>query len=357
MDKILDNIYNIVVIFIKIYTMSVKKNKILLSLFVIGLVGFSCHKPNAPKEQETGLFTQHIGIDGIDRRYAIYIPQDYKNISLPIIFELHGGGVYIEDMTGESGHKTPFKLWMEIAENEKFIVVYPEGLNGSYGKPTWNDCRGDCQVSSNADDVHFIDTLISKISSEYQIDANRIYVSGLSNGGFMAQRIAIELNDKIAAVSSVVASKPAVSVCNNPPRPISILFMFGTDDNYMPYNGGYLSNPPSPSHGSVISVDETIEYWVNVNHTDTIPEYKVFPDLDTDDGGIVEKYSYKNGNNNTEVIFYKINGAGHSAPSIKERYSALFEQYFNKQNHDIEMTTEVWNFFKNKTLNLQTHSQ
>ncbi len=305
-------------------------------------------KTDEPDKIETGLFTKHIRVDGVDRRYAIYIPKGIDNQNVPLVFELHGGGVYIEDMTGESGHKTPFKLWMEIADNEKFIVIYPEGLNGAYNKPTWNDCRGDCIVSSDADDVGFIDTLIDTISAKYSIDSNRIYVSGLSNGGFMAQRIAIELNDKIAAIASTVASKPAVSECNDPPQPIPILFMFATDDNHMPYNGGLLSNPPNPDHGSVISVTETIDYWVNFNQTDTQPQYRVFPDLDPNDGGIVEKYSYKNGQNNSEVIFYKINGAGHSAPSIRERYSALFEQYFNKQNHDIEYTTEIWQFFRDK---------
>ncbi len=158
-------------------------------------------KTDEPDKIETGLFTKHIRVDGVDRRYAIYIPKGIDNQNVPLVFELHGGGVYIEDMTGESGHKTPFKLWMEIADNEKFIVIYPEGLNGAYNKPTWNDCRGDCIVSSDADDVGFIDTLIDTISAKYSIDSNRIYVSGLSNGAFMAQRIAIELNDKIAAIA------------------------------------------------------------------------------------------------------------------------------------------------------------
>jgi len=62
----------------------------------------------------------------------------------------------------------------------------------------------------------------------------------------------------------------------------------------------------------------------------------------------VEPYIYSIGIKGTEVILYKVYGGGHSAPSILERYSWLFEKYFGKQNHDIEMTTEVWNFFKNK---------
>ena len=62
-----------------------------------------------------------------------------------------------------------------------------------------------------------------------------------------------------------------------------ILFMIGTDDNNMPYDGGYIGNPPNPEHGSVISATETIDYWINFNQTDTNPAYEVFPDLDPND--------------------------------------------------------------------------
>ena len=310
----------------------------------------SCHKPDPSDREEYGLFTKNIKVDGISRRYAIYIPQHIGTSSVPLVFELHGGGIYIEDMTGESGHKTPYKLWMDLAGDEKFIVVYPEGLNGAYDKPTWNDCRGDCIVSSGADDVRFIAELIKKIETDYPVDQDRIYVSGTSNGGFMAQRLGIELNDKIAAIASVAAAMPAVSECGPPEDPISVLFMNGTDDNHMPFNGGTIGDPPNPDHGSVLSTNKTVDYWISFDHTDTIPETYTYPDLDTTDGGVVQRFSYKNGKNGTEVVLYKVVGGGHSAPSIKEQYSALFEQYFNKQNHDIEMTTEVWNFFKSKTL-------
>ncbi len=327
--------------------------KYLLYFAVISQLLFyvSCYKPVNNDVKEYGLFTKNIMVDGISRRYAIYIPQNIGISPVPLVFELHGGGVYIEDMTGESGHKTPYKLWMELAGKEKFIVVYPEGLNGSYDKPTWNDCRGDCYVSSNADDVRFIAELINKIETEFSVDQNRIYVSGTSNGGFMAQRLGIELIDKIAAIASVAAALPAVSDCNPPDNPISVLFMNGTDDNHMPYNGGTIGNPPNPDHGSVLSASETIDYWIRFNQTDTIPVTYTYPDLDTTDGGVVQRFLYKNGKIGTEVVLYKIIGGGHSAPSISERYSIIFEHYFNKQNHDIEMTREVWDFFKNKTLN------
>ncbi len=328
---------------------SLKFIRILMLLIITGVIS-RCGKKEVTEPISTGLFTKHITVNGESRRYAIYIPKGIENQSVPLVFELHGGGVYIEDMTGASGHKTPYKLWMQVADTAKLIIIYPEGLNGAYGKPTWNDCRGDCTVNSHAGDVEFINTLIRKIGDKYPVNPKKIYVSGTSNGGFMAQRLGIALPNKIAAIASIVASKPAVSSCPNPSQPIPILFMLGTNDNHMPYNGGYLSNPPNPAHGSVISATETINYWVNFNQTSTQPAYKVFPDLDPNDGGIVEKFTYKNGTNNSEVVFYKINGGGHSAPSIREQYAPLFEQYFNQQNHDIEMVFEVWAFFKNKHL-------
>ncbi len=325
-----------------------KSGTYLLWLIALSFFYFTSCKKSDPGNVENGLFTKTILSDGVERRYAIYIPEGIEKLMVPVVFELHGGGIYIEDMTGQSGHKTPYKLWMELADKEKFIVLYPEGLNGAYNKPTWNDCRGDCSVSSKADDVSFIRLLIEEISMKYSVDQERIYVSGTSNGGFMALRTAIELNDKIAAVAAVVAAMPAVSKCNLPEKPISVLFMNGTDDNHMPYNGGYLSNPPNPDHGSALSTAGSVEFWVNFNQTDTVPMMITFPDLDSTDGGIVEKYLYRNGNNGSEVVLYKVNGGGHSAPSIREQYSPLFEQYFNKQNHDIEMTDEVWKFFKTK---------
>ena len=326
------------------------KNNIIINFGFIILIflSVSCKKSN---DNQNGLSTKNITVDGVSRRYAIYIPQNIGTSPVPLIFELNGGQVYIEDMTGESGKKSPYKLWMNIADTAKFIVVYPEGLNGSSGKPTWNDCRENFIVNSNADDVQFISTLINEISFNYNIDTNRIYASGPSNGGFMVLRLAVELSDKIAAVAATIAAVPDSSECGQPQNPVSVLFMNGTDDNYVPYNGGTISNPPDPDHGTVYSTEVSVNIWKTFNQTETTPDICNFPDLDTDDGGIVTRYTYSNGIEGTQVVLYKVNGGGHSAPSIQEQFSTLFELLFNKQNHDIEMTTEVWNFFKDKTLN------
>ncbi len=301
--------------------------------------------PSPPRAQGH-LLTKHITINGKDRRYAIYIPPALGESARPLVFELHGGGVYIEDMTGESGHKTPYKLWMPLADAKKFIVVYPEGLDGAYGSPTWNDCRANASVSSTADDVQFISALIDDVSSTYHIDPNRIYASGTSNGGIMALRLAVALYDRIAAVAAIAAAMPDQTECGAPTHAVSILFMNGDKDNHLPYNGGVISNPPNPDYGTVFSTEESVHIWTTLNHTDKSPRTYHFPDISKTDQSHVVRYTYPRGKENTEVILYKVIGGGHAAPSIAERYSWLYERYFGKQNHDIEMTSEVWKFFE-----------
>ena len=239
---------------------------------------------------------------------------------------------------------------MPLAEKKRFIVVYLEGLNGSYGKPTWHNCRANATIYSKANDVYFISALIDEISSSYPVDLTRIYASGTSNGGFMVLRLAVELPNRIAAVAAVAAAMPDSSACSRPTHPVSVLCMNGTHDNHMPYNGGMLSYPPKPEHGTLLSTKASVQLWTAVDQTDTIPVVYHFPDLDPTDGGAVTRFSYLNGFEKTEVVLYQITGGGHSAPSIQEHYSKLFESYFNQQNHDIEMTTEVWKFFKHKKL-------
>ncbi len=314
----------------------------LIILLIILTFNLSCQKTDQHRQN---LYKKEITVKNLQRRYAIYIPKNPPTSPMALVFELHGGGVYIEDLTGESGHKSPYKLWMDLADKEKFIVVYPQGLDGTYSKPSWNDCRKNAQINSNADDVFFISKLIEEISSTYKIDQDRIFISGTSNGGLMALRVAIELPEKISAVAVTAAAMPDKSKCKDPQKPLSVMFINATSDNYLPYDGSFLSNPPNPKHGSVYSVKKSVQIWQKLNQTNPKPDIYNFADIDPNDGSVVTRYIYTNPNNKTSVVLYKITGGGHLAPSIKERYSAFYEKYMGKQNHDIEMTTEVWNFF------------
>ncbi len=301
-----------------------------------------------PRGPRPGLFTRTLVVDGLKRRYALYVPPDLGSAPRPLVLELHGGGVYIDDLTGRRRHKTPYKLWMGIAEKEKFLVLYPEGWKGPKGRPTWHDGRSDARVYSKADDVKFLTRLVEKTAASYPVDRRRVYLSGTSNGGLMALRMAVERWNLLAAVAVVGAALPAKPSCGPPKHPLSVLFMNGTADRHMPYRGGLVSRPPNPAHGSVLSTPRSVRTWRLLDRTGPRPCVTKFPDLDPWDGSTVTRYAWNRGRGGTQVVLYKVTGGGHSAPSLEERYSWIFEIFFGRQNHDIEMTREVWNFFKDK---------
>jgi len=120
--------------------------------------------------------------------------------------------------------------------------------------------------------------------------------------------------------------------------------MNGTVDPINPFEGGEMKG----DRGEVRSAEETIDYWVNRNQTDTTPMVTDFPDTDTSDNSTIKKHLYGNGTSNTEVAFYEVVGGGHTEPSIAERYSNAFKIIVKEQNGDIEMADEVWDFFKTK---------
>jgi polyhydroxybutyrate depolymerase len=261
----------------------------------------------------------------------------------------HGGGSSPDDLTGESGFKAPYKVWMDIADTEKFILVYPKGMMNPADGLGWNDCRGDATTNPAADDVGFIDALIDEFLGSFDVDISRVYASGTSNGGHMSLRLALELSNRIAAAAPVVAAMPNSSSCIALSHPISILFMNGTGDPLLPYDGGEVA-PSMGGRGTVISTAESVSYWVSHNHADTVPAVVDFPDINTGDSSTVTRITYSNGSEGTQVVLYKVSNGGHVEPSVQEQYSPSLELLLGKQNHDIEMAREIWHFFRNKTL-------
>lgn len=330
----------------------INKNNIIekLGFIILIFLFISCHKPTENDNQvENGLFTKTIVVEGKTRTYDYYIPTELGSSLSPLVFLLHGGGSNSDDLTGESGFKAPYKVWMDIADDEKFIIVYPNGLINPLGGQGWNDCRADATTNPSVNDLGFIDALILHFSSLFNIDTNRIYASGTSNGGHMSLRLALELSSKIAAVAPVVAAMPAIR-CSDPFHPISVLFMIGTEDPLSPYDGGEVA-PNIGGRGTVLSAQESVNFWVEFNQTDSVPSIINYQDINSMDNSTVKSSTYSNGAEGTQVVLYEVFDGGHVEPSIQEQYSAILELSLGNQNHDIEMATEVWNFFKNKTLN------
>jgi polyhydroxybutyrate depolymerase len=165
----------------------------------------------------------------------------------------------------------------------------------------------------------------------------------------MSLRLALELSDRIAAVAPVVAAMPSSSGCKPPKHPISILFMNGTDDPILPYAGGEVA-PDIGGRGSVLSTRASVAYWTDFDRTGSTPEVVVYPDINRTDLTSVRRTTYTGGLEDTQVVLYEVIKGGHLEPSMEEQYSVIAEAYLGRQNHDIEMAREIWDFLKNKRL-------
>jgi polyhydroxybutyrate depolymerase len=292
------------------------------------------------RKEMTGEFLQRTLQQGdITRSYTVHLPLNaIPTNPVPVLFILHGGDGGSPRMMSEgTGYN-------KISDRENFIAVYPSGVDGQ-----WNDGRGKTfrrKDNSGIDDVDFIKLVIEKLSIEFPVDAKRVYIMGVSNGGMMAYRLAIELGDRIAAIASVIANLPANLASIKPVRPIPVLVMNGTKDPLIPWEGGPI-RILGRKFGELLSTQETVDFWVKANGLDEKVKKEILPDSHERDGCMVEVASYGKEGSNVPVLLYAINGGGHQLPGSKTylRYILL-----GKKCMDINGSEEIWNFLKQHSL-------
>ena len=294
-----------------------------------------CRKNVVPDNSQSG----SISVNGLKRTFLVHLPPSYdKSKSLPLVIALHGGGG-----TGARMISLTLGGLNTLADKDGFIVACPDGI-----EKHWNDGRP--QAISRAhkdgvDDVGFISALIDHLDREFGIDRKRVYVTGISNGAKMSFRLACEIPDKIAAIAAVGGSMvDPVSVYTKPSRPISVMVIHGTDDPLVLWNGGPIRFPFSKrDFGRSIPVPDAVKFWVTQNQCKAEPVSTEEADLDPNDGTRVHKEIYSGGADNTEVIFYKIQGGGHTWPN---GHQYLSEKLVGKTCRDIDANSIIWEFFK-----------
>ena len=287
-------------------------------------------------------------VDGIKREFSYYVPGKAESARLPIVIYLHGHGDSMRHMLGKGRVSAASSKWMDVAEREGFLVFYPLGLQpeGRKSKTGWNDCRQDAEGNPQSDDVAFIRQLISYAVENLNGDRQRVYVTGMSNGGHMAMRVAMEMSSEVAAIAPIVALLPKASKCSPPSEPVPILMMHGTDDPIAPYQGGAMKG----GRGEMLSARETMNTWVNWNHLENVPEkVSEVPDLDKSDNSRIVKRTREESPGGNAVIAFEVQGAGHTEPSRSAKMTRLLQAVQGKQNNDVEMADVLWEFFKTRT--------
>ncbi len=256
-----------------------------------------------------GLFAQDFSFnlvhDGKTRDFIVHSPCATYNCTgqkLPVVFAFHG-------LTETNTSMRNYTKFNEVADTAGFILVYPQGINNS-----WNDGS----TTSTEDDLGFTNAMIDYLLANSnncpagfcaQIDTERIYSCGMSNGGFFSYRLACQLSNRIAAIASVTGSMDDGSFTScNPLRPIPVFEIHGTSDPIVGYTGTAATGASA--------VADVLNYWIAVNGCTNTPVTTSLPDVDAGDGSTVEKIHYNNCTASTEVLHYKITGGGHTWPSM-----------------------------------------
>lgn len=259
---------------------------------------------------------------GRTRRYLLYVPESYRpERATSLVISLHG----LADWPARHSSMTG---WNALAEAEGFIVVYPAGT----GFPRrWESLGGAGESSGAGGDVAFISDLIDALSREYNIDPDHIYVNGLSNGGGMSHLLACVLSDRIAAIGTVAGAYGLPDAECRPSRPVPVIAFHGTADPIVPYEGVQLQRPSRVLRPAA----EWAAGWAARNGCDATPAG--LPPV-----GAVSGVRYGDCDREAEVLFYTVEGGGHTWPG-GEPIPAFIA---GETNQDIDATRLMWDFFQ-----------
>lgn len=300
-------------------------NRIVIVFIILSL--FSCKKEddNYSGEQKTIKLT----IDGRSRSFVVYLPQGY-NIAekKPMIFALHGTGGTPEDMLKVANFRN-------IADRDTIVLVYPAGI-----QKNWNDGRPTIPNQWGINDVSFFSQLCDYMVTNYNVEPGKIYATGLSSGGFMTSRLGSELSNKIAAIASVAGTfeRNTIYPDCNPGNPVPAIYIHGTDDPLVPFNGGDIPG----NQGYCVSHLQAVAKWVAVNGCNTNPTITNLPDI-SNDGTTIKESKYTSGTNGSEVVSYIVTNGGHTWP---QGYQYLPRVIIGKTSQDMNACEVIWQFFK-----------
>ncbi len=294
-----------------------RKLFLLISLFIFG----GCSRKEKP------LSLSH---NGVVREYYVSYPEKTTK-PCPLIIVLHnfyGSAKFIR----QASEMDDFALLANIA------VVYPEGIDNSWNVGTpWD--------KNTSDDVGFIDVLIDSVATRFNIDLNRVYACGYSNGGYMAYELACQLSNKITAFGSIGSNfmLNTDQQCDQN-RLIPIIDFKGTADPFVAYDvpfEGQFSND-----GSLL-VNENIAYWTQFNNL-TESTIQSLNDVDPSDSTKVEIHTFSGEKIGAIFVHYKILNGGHQWFGGKMGDEHL--SYIGFNNHDIHATEILIDFFLNYQL-------
>lgn len=284
-------------------------------LVLLSVVLFTCEKDEVIDEYPYANSLNYL-VHDYTRSYILHVPPTYsKDFDTPLVIVMHGYTSSAESM----------EKWTHLsdkADEEGFIVAYPNGIPYPWNEnnpQAWN-CGGPWEeMTAHTDDVGFINEMIEIISAHYNIDPNRIFITGHSNGSRMTYRLGFELSHKIAAIAPVSGQMVYESE-EIPDYPVSVMHMHSLDDNTVKYNGQH-----NPNETMYESVDSILTRWSSYYSCNTIPDTILL-----EENYFIKSWSCVD--TNIDIVLYVMHRGDH--------------QWFTVENSGIDANDIIWDFFK-----------
>jgi polyhydroxybutyrate depolymerase len=265
----------------------------LLPLLVIAVVLAGCGARCASAAPNDPSASFEFG--GLSRTYLIHVPPGHAG---GLVLNLHGGG-------SNGSQQERLTNFDAIGDANGFVVVYPDGIDNN-----WADGRGASEPDRRGvDDVGFLAALAGKLANEHGIEPGHVFATGMSNGGFMANRLGCDRADVIAAVAPVSGTLGAGVACN-PSRPVAVLEVHGTADPLVPFDGGTMRGRGGTS--DIVAAPAMVERWRSADGCQGVPAADTLPS--TEDGTVVHRFASNSCAAGSAVVFYQVDHGGHTWP-------------------------------------------
>ena len=263
---------------------------------------------------------------GLQRAYRLHIPIGYDPQKLtPLVLSIHG-------YRGNSSNQESRFGQSPQADQQHFLVVYPQGTLGPEKVPAWSTYG---KFDPTVNDVLFFSDLLTSLQQRLCVDPQRIYAIGVSNGGGMVNLLACQMSERIAAFVLVSAAIYPIPGGCHPTRPVPYLEFHGTSDPLVNYNG---SKPGRSLDFAPIM--QTMQDWATRDDCTGGPTI-FFQQAD------VTGFQWTGCQDNVAVEHYKIDGGGHAWPGMQ---NAPANSPLGKTTQTISATELSWAFFQHYQL-------
>ncbi len=293
-----------------------------------------------------GHYQFSLSFDGAARSYLVHVPPRATfDRPLPMVINLHGS-------TSNGIEEEAYSQMDQTADEYGFLAVYPNGtpvFKGATGQLAWN--AGSCcglPATSNVDDVGFILSVLADLQQRTRVDDKRVYVTGMSNGGMMAHRLAAQAASHFAAGASVAGQVTIQAV--SPSRPVPMMEFHSVDDPDANWNG----EPGPPGAGDQLPpVLAGIGQWVQADRCPETP--RVGTTLSGAAGTInagltATAITYGPCSEGAQVVLWKFTGSGHVWPGSPLSINSGSGPHLGRPITLVDADDAMWLFFASYAL-------